>query len=311
MRKPAGLFEFLQLGRGFGFGTGASGEAPGQKRAVVAREDELPIAATLAKGGVEMIVPLAHTPEPDARSHDSDDLPVIVARITAVAVVVALAATPVVLARQTPPAPVTNAAGVTITIDHNTAAKATRDFKFARVPSPAKDDAAAKATLQFVDGDLDPNGAGLSALIDGLLPRDEDEPGGNLFFNAGTAGGAVRIDLGRVVDVLQINTYSWHPNTRGPQLYSIYGSDGTSASFNLAPKGAVDPATAGWTLIASVDTRTGRGDDGGQYGVSLTRAGGSLGSYRYLLFVCHATEFDDDWGNTFYSELDVIAAAAR
>ena len=223
----------------------------------------------------------------------------------------AIAAVSAVFAHQAPLPPITNAAGVTITIDRNAGPKATPEFKFARVPSPMKDDAAAKATVQFVDGDLDPNGAGLTAFVDGLLPRDEDEPGGNAFFNAGTPGGAVRFDLGRVVAVAQINTYSWHPNTRGPQFYSIYGSDGTGAAFNASPKGATDPVTAGWTLIASVDTRSGRGDDGGQYGVSLTRAGGPLGSYRYLLLVCHATEFDDDWGNTFYSELDVIAAAAR
>jgi len=303
------LFELLQPGRGFGFGPRASGEPPREKRAIVAREHELPVASRFAKGGVEMIVTFAHTPDSDAgriwrrRVRRS--------RLSSAAhhaVILAIAVSPVVLATQAPLAPSTNAAGITMTIDHNSGPAATRDFKFTRVPSPSKDDAASKATVQFVDGDLDPNGAGLSAFIDGLLPRDEDEPGGNAFFNAGTAGGAVRFDLGRAVAIAQINTYSWHPNTRGPQVYSIYGSDGASASFNASPKGSTDPASAGWTLIASVDTRTGRGDDGGQYGVSLTRAGGSVGSYRYLLLVCRATEFDDDWGNTFYSELDVIGA---
>jgi hypothetical protein len=55
-----------------------------------------------------------------------------------------------------------------------------------------------------------------------------------------------------------------------------------------------------------VDTRPRQGEGGGQYGVSITDASGVLGKYRYLLFVCVATEADDDWGNTFYSEVDVV-----
>jgi hypothetical protein len=50
-----------------------------------------------------------------------------------------------------------------------------------------------------------------------------------------------------------------------------------------------------------------QGEEGGQYGVSIAEPGGSLGKYRYLLFDCYATEMNDDWGNTFYSEVDVVA----
>ena len=49
-----------------------------------------------------------------------------------------------------------------------------------------------------------------------------------------------------------------------------------------------------------------RTDGGGQYGVSITDAHGILGKYRYLLFGFVATETDDDAGNTFYSEIDVV-----
>jgi hypothetical protein len=200
-------------------------------------------------------------------------------------------------------------ADVSITIDRNPVTTATREFKFARVPSPAKDDAAAKAVLRIVDGDSDPNGAPLNAVVDGLWPREEDEPGANFFFNAGTGGGRFRMDLGSVIDIAEIRTYSWHPNTRGPQVYTLFGSDGTDPKFNTSPRSDVDPASVGWTLIAAVDTRTpGSGDPGGQYGVSIKRATGALGKYRHLLFLCTATELDDDWGNTFYSEIDVVAA---
>jgi hypothetical protein len=51
-----------------------------------------------------------------------------------------------------------------------------------------------------------------------------------------------------------------------------------------------------------------KGDDtGGQYGVSITDPSGSLGTFRHLLFECAVTETFDDYGNTFYSEIDVIA----
>ena len=77
---------------------------------------------------------------------------------------------------------------VKITVDHNTNATATSAFKFKNVPSPARDDLGARAKLTLVDGEIDPSGADLNALIDGMLPTDEDEPGANFFFNAGTRG---------------------------------------------------------------------------------------------------------------------------
>jgi len=40
--------------------------------------------------------------------------------------------------------------------------------------------------------------------------------------------------------------------------------------------------------------------------VSIKSSSGSLGRFRHLLFVCAVTETDDDWGNTFFSEIDVI-----
>jgi len=55
-----------------------------------------------------------------------------------------------------------------------------------------------------------------------------------------------------------------------------------------------------------VSTIPKQGEDGGQYAASVMDASGSLGKYRYLLFDCYVTELNDDWGNTFYSEIDVI-----
>lgn len=197
-------------------------------------------------------------------------------------------------------------AEIKITVDYHSVDTATKDFKFPNVPSPRKDDAATKAKLTLVDGEIDPNGADLGALTDGLLPSMEDEPAANFFFNAATMGGRFSMDLGSAIEIAQVNSYSWHPNTRGPQVYKLYASDGSDPKFTAAPGGSLDPVTCGWKLIAVVDTRPREGYGGGQYGVSISDTGGVIGKYRYLLFSCIATEADDDYGNTFYSEIDVI-----
>jgi hypothetical protein len=193
-----------------------------------------------------------------------------------------------------------------VVFDHNPTDVANREFKFKNVPPPIKNDAAANAKLTLIDGQIDAGSAELSALIDGFLPTDEDEPAANLFFSAGSSGGRFRMDLGRTTDIAQVNTYSWHPNSRGPQLYKLYAADDYE-SLDLNPKRGVDPATRGWKFIATVSTLPTQGEDGGQYGVSVRDSSGSLGSYRYLLFDCYVTELYDNWGNTFYSEIDVIA----
>ena len=196
---------------------------------------------------------------------------------------------------------------VTVTVDHNAGDAATKEFKFKRVPSPAKDDAGTKAKLALVVGKQDPNGAGLSALTDGALPAQEDGPRANFFFDSGSDGGRFLLDLGSAIEIAQVNTYSWHPNTRGPQVYNLYASDGTDLKFNAEPNANIDPTNCGWKLIASVDTRPKSGDGGGQYGVSIADSSGSLGKFRYLLFDSVPTETDDASGNTFYSEVDVVA----
>ena len=192
---------------------------------------------------------------------------------------------------------------VSVTFDHNANDAANRDFKFKRVASPVKDDAAASAKLTLIDGELDAGAAELGALTDGRLPRDEDEPGSNVYFRAGSSGGRFRMDFGNAIEITRVNTYSWHPNTRGPQLYKLYAADGSDPKLNLDPKRGVDPATAGWKLIALVSTLSDQGDEGGQYAASVS---GNLGKYRYLLFDCYVTELHDNWGNTFYSEIDVL-----
>jgi hypothetical protein len=197
-------------------------------------------------------------------------------------------------------------AEVTNTVSRNANESARAQFRFATVPAPARADAASKAKFIVLDGEPDRNGGTVAKLNDGHVPASSDQPSESFFFNAGTDGGRLMADLAESIEIKQINTYSWHTGTRAPQVYSLYLSDGTGANFLPAPKRGIDPATCGWKLIANVDTRSKEGGAGGQYGVSIADPQGILGKYRYLLFDFAPTEKEDPFGNTFYSEIDVI-----
>jgi hypothetical protein len=138
------------------------------------------------------------------------------------------------------------------------------------------------------------------------MPVDDDSPTENFRFAIGTLEGRVRFDLGSVIPIAALRSYSWHANTRAPQLYRAYGADGTAPGFEPSPKFGTDPRKCGWTLIANVDTRPASGPPGGKHAVDISHRSGLLGQYRYLLFEMFPTETDDGNGNTFYSEIDVI-----
>jgi hypothetical protein len=202
-------------------------------------------------------------------------------------------------------------AEVKVTVESNHDSDATSAFKFKKIPGPVSNDAASKAKFTIVDGNKDANSGELSVTHDGKLPSEEDQPDRNFFFAENEDGGRLSIDLGKAIEVKQVNTYSWHPNTRGPQVYKLYAADGTAKDFDAEPKKDTDPAKCGWKLIATVDTRPADGHNGGQYGVSIADAAGTIGKYRYLLFDISETEKDDAWGNTFYSRINVIEADAK
>ncbi len=178
-----------------------------------------------------------------------------------------------------------------------------------KVPMPSQSDAATKAVFTLVDGSRDRNGGEFIKLHDGKLPVEADQPAENFFFAAGTEGGRLGMDLGKIVEITQVNSYSWHPGGRGPQVYTLYVSDGKSLDFNAAPKRDTSPERCGWKQLAKVDTRPQKTKEiGGQYGVSVYDPKGPLGSYRYLLLDVARTDPADPFGNTFYSEIDVVAA---
>jgi len=179
-------------------------------------------------------------------------------------------------------------------------------FKFGNVPPPTKGDAATGAKFTLIDGQRDDNGGELARLHDDRVPTGEDQPSESFFFRQGADGGRIQIDLGGRTSIKQVNTYSWHAGTRGPQVYKLYASVGGENGFDAEPKRGVDPESRGWKLIATVDTRPKEGPGGGQHGTSISDSAGNIGSYRYLLFDILRTKGDDAFGNTFYSEIDVI-----
>lgn len=198
-------------------------------------------------------------------------------------------------------------AAVRVVVAHNDSGCATAAFKFKDVPPPSADDAATTATFTIVSGRADPNA--LNRLHDGKVPVWENEPGDNFAFE-GKEGGRLLVDIGRSIDIGQVNTYSWHCLTRAPQVYVLYASNGTAGNFQPKPVKGQLPEECGWDRIAAVDTRPSSGDTSGQYGVSVSASAGSIGHYRYLLFDILPAETDDDWGNTFYSEIDVVTREA-
>lgn len=205
-------------------------------------------------------------------------------------------------------------AEIAVTVNRVDANAATSDFKFDQLAPPAQNDAAAKAKFSIVDGDRDRNGGDLNCLNDGRVPSQPDDPDANFFFTAGSDGGALAVDLGEPTEIEAIRSYSWHPGSRGPQVYTVYASDGAGEKFDAAPGEDVDPTSVGWNELAKVDSRRAAGAEdsdemraeGGQYAVAIADKDGNLGKFRYLLFRVGTTEQDSPFGHTFFSEIDVV-----
>ena len=152
-------------------------------------------------------------------------------------------------------------AEVQVSAGRLTGAKATPAFEVGELPRPWKDDAAAKSSVALLHGREDPNSR-IERLTDGKLPAMHDAPSENFFLGQKVPGGRLLIDLGRPVRVAEVNTFPWHRDARGPQVYTLYAADGSARGFNPKPGPDADPAKAGWTLLARVDTRPGAKPDG-------------------------------------------------
>ena len=198
-------------------------------------------------------------------------------------------------------------AEINVVVERNREGRATPRFELRVLAPPSADDSGARAQLSLIAGRRDPTGGELAVLNDGRVPGGEDRPGENFFFDAGTPGGRILLDLGSPQSIDRVNTYSWHAGGRGPQRYVLWAAAGSAEGFIAGPEAGTDPEKAGWQRVASVDTRPASGEPGGQHCVSIFGADGTIGPYRYLLFEVAPADAEDRFGNTFFSEIDVVA----
>jgi len=182
-------------------------------------------------------------------------------------------------------------------------------WAFQKIPGPSKSDAAQHCPVVAVGNSFDPVGSDAAALTDGRMPAKANQPRGFTFFaNENTNGGRMLLDLGKVLPIAAINTYSWHDHppdggARGPQVYALYASAAEKPD-------AANLAAPDWKKIADVDTRPNQsgGDWGGQHGVSIRDTAGLIGHYRWLVWAAERTgspRTKAGYAATFFCELDV------
>lgn len=202
-------------------------------------------------------------------------------------------------------------------------------FRFPSIEPPSADDYAdrsrGKAMIECVKGRLYKGAKSESGppelLLDGKGQATQDSPAESVYFDSNQAG-CLLVDLGSDVVVTKVNAYSWHRNVfmetdhvRATQKYDLFGFAG-----DAAPAIDESPSASGWTLIARVNTDSyfglSRESRPAQQATSITAARGSLGRFRYLLWVMRPTRDEakpgDEWSreldSTFFGEIDVYAA---
>jgi putative heme-binding domain-containing protein len=141
-------------------------------------------------------------------------------------------------------------------------------------------------------------GKELPRLTAAELPQNDDDVDRNTWFEGGEAH--ILLDLQQPVEVARINTYTWHRQERAQQGYTLWGSAADAAPAFPTGAGA-DPAKAGWTQIARVDTAGLK--EGGKHGSCVSAVSGALGRYRFVLMQNHKA-------GAFLSRIDVFAAGA-
>lgn len=181
------------------------------------------------------------------------------------------------------------------------------DFRFPTIPLPAVDDDGVKAKWAIARGLIDDNSPGLSVLYDGRIPPTNDSPDANFFFAGSASARSISVDLGESIDLDEVTTYSWHSGGRAPQVYSLYGAVelNDDQPCNRLDDGT-NPPEVGWIKIADVDTRESP-SRGGQHASRIAQADVGIGTFRYLLFDIQTVDPKDPFGNTFFSEIDIVA----
>ena len=199
----------------------------------------------------------------------------------------------------------------------------TAAFRFPTIEPPSRhdfaDQSSGRASIRLLHEELHagraPSGP-VSVLLDGTGQTHEDAPEQSAFIVDRT-NGSFLLDLGAVVSVSKINSYSWHQNTthdahrqRAVQKFTLYGFAG-----DQPPETYERPADAGWVRLTQVNSDEFFHvdqplDRPAQQACSVTSAHGEIGRFRYLLWEVEGTfgPILQVSNNTFYGELDVYAA---
>ena len=202
----------------------------------------------------------------------------------------------------------------------------TPQFRFATIEPPSDSDYAdasqgkAKAFLaggRLLVCDSDPacSSGPIDRLVDGRAQGSADAPLESVFFAENVRGGFL-FDLGQVVTIRRVNSFSWHRSrfvrdnhVRATQKYTLWGYAGDE------PPATSEPSVShGWERIARVNTDSffdvaSARDRPAQQACSIASETDSLGRYRFLLFEVHPTlaGHDNEVDHTFFGEIDVYA----
>jgi hypothetical protein len=202
----------------------------------------------------------------------------------------------------------------------------TPQFRFATIEPPSDSDYAdasqgttraflAGGQLMACDSDPESSSGPVARLVDGRAQGSADAPLESVFF-AQNVRGAFVFDLGQLVTIRRVNSFSWHRSkfvsdnhVRATQKYTLWGYAGDE------PPAATEPSVShGWERIARVNTDSffdvaSPLDRPAQQACSIASETDSLGRYRFLLFEVHPTlaAHDNEVDHTFFGEIDVYA----
>lgn len=197
-------------------------------------------------------------------------------------------------------------------------------WEFTNIHRPSRSAASVQAKINII-GRAQSSCLSPRSLSNGVMPQQTRQRRDFFAFADGTEGGLIVMDLGKVIPIAEVNSYSAHgpvggttwgvefDGVRGPQVYALYGSA-------AAQPDPLELDGGGWVKIANVDTRPKMpgANWGGRWGVNIRDDRGAvLGHYRWLVWqVCRTIQpgntnapntgfTSPDWANTWYAELDV------
>jgi len=189
-------------------------------------------------------------------------------------------------------------------------------WNFTSILPPSLSDAALYSKITVIGNKPLSSCLSLDGMHNGVLPQENRLLRDFFCFSNTAKGGKIVMDLGKVIPVAMINSYSAHgpvggttwcnefDGSRGPQVYTLYGASSQQPDFE-------DLSGKEWTKIADVDTRPKNDKEEwqGTYGVNVKMAdGGLLGNFRWIVWDVRPTFKQGtrpEWTNTWYCELDV------